>query len=565
MEIVPWNEQRENIFLDRYALRDQKGDLYEKTPEDMWNRIARTIGEDGVERRMFKAILEDFKFVPSGRILAGGKTFYNCFVLGLEEDSRIGIMDTISDMIEVTSRGGGVGVNWSILRPRSAYIKGVNGKSSGSVAWMRGADSLADAIRQGGSRTAALMFIIDVWHPDVIEMTRSGNRFTRANFSINVSDEFMRAVQDDQEWDLIFPDTASPFYDAEWDGDIKKWRDKGLPVITYETVNAYDLWKAMTESAWMTGSPGMAFLERCNAWSNTWYLDRLTSYNPCAEQPLPVNGSCNLGSINLAAFIEAETYTIKWNELALAIKYAVRFLDRVIDVSEDINQQIGDYQRHVRRIGLGTMGLADVLILSKIRYGSAESCKFIDVLFSFIRDCAYMASVELAEAKGPAPGYSKSKYLSGKFIKTLPSGIREAIRKHGIRNLAVLTQPPTGTTSILAGASSGIEPLFSKAFMRKDATGEHIMKHPLFEGERKEYHVTAADVTMEEHVKVQAAMQKYVDSAISKTINMPHECTPIDISEAYIAAYASGGKGITIYRAGSLDDVLTPYCETCNI
>lgn len=576
MEIIPWNEQRKQVFLDRYALRDRDGILLETELEQMWQRVASCIGGDAAERESFLEILRDFRFVPSGRILSGAgsaqkATYYNCFVIGVKakdvkvgNDSRSGIMSTMSDVVEITSRGGGVGVNWSTLRPAGTFIRGVNGRSSGAETWMRGADALANAIRQGGSRTAALMFMLDDWHPDIMEFTRPGNKFSRANFSVNISNAFMEAVKNDREWLLQFPDISSPFYDKEWDGDLKAWIDKGLPVTAYKTIRAIDLWQQMIESAYMTGSPGVSFLDRCNETANTWYLDRAICMNPCGEQPLPANGSCNLGSINLVAFWDTERKDFRWPELDLVTRYSVMFLDRVIDVSEDINLEIGTHQRQVRRVGLGTMGLADVMILAKVRYGSSESVTFIKRLYSFIRESAYRASAELARSKGCAPGYEKSQYMEGKFIRTLSQHTQSLIKQCGIRNLSILTQAPTGTTSVLAGVSSGIEPIFSRDFVRKDATGSFRVTHPLFENAEGDHLVVAPEISVSDHIRVQAALQMFVDASISKTINMPNGSTTREISAAYQQAYDQGCKGITVYRNGSLDDVLKPYCESCS-
>ena len=560
----------------------------------MWNRVAEAVGKSDTVSRVlhytndevedFKGILRDFKFVPSGRVLSSagaGKdtTYYNCFVVGIESkdsekgnDSRSGIMDTMSDMIEITARGGGVGINWSTIRPAGSYIKGVHGNSSGANSWMRGADGLADQIRQGGSRTAALMFMLNDWHPDILEFVDpTDSAFSRANFSVSVSDDFMTAVRQDAQWPLVFPDTTHELYDLLWNGDIEEWRDSGLPVVVHKWVPARHLWSKILKGAHNTGSPGMSFMERCNRESNTWYKEKYICMNPCGEQPLPASGSCNLGSINLTAFWSQTEKSLKWNELAHVINKSVRFLDNIIDISKDINAEIGDTQRGVRRIGLGTMGLADIFILMGIRYGSKESLDVISQIFSFIRDHAYMASVELAKERGPAPYLDTDLYLKGEFIKRLPDHIKTAIRVHGIRNLQILTQAPTGTTSILAGASSGIEPIFSKAYTRRDATGEHQVVHPLFENMCGDHMVTASDLSVVDHIQVQAEIQKYLDSSISKTINLPNDATEEDVGSAYAMAYDMGCKGVTIYRSGSLDeDVLyddqpSGGCEVCNL
>lgn len=579
--IMSWNEQREGVFLDRYALKDVQGQQVESDPQEMWKRVANNMGRTPEEREDFLSILQDFQFVPSGRILSGAGagqqvTYYNCFVIGVRardmtkgNDSRHGIMDTLSDVVEITARGGGVGVNWSTLRPSGSYIQGVHGNSSGANSWMRGADGLADQIRQGGSRTAALMFMLEDWHPDILEFVNPERRFERANFSVGVSDRFMQALENDEDWTLIFPDTSHELYDRLWDGNIRKWVESGLPVKEYARVPARRIWMEMLDGAHRTGSPGVVFLERCNKRSNTWFAEELICMNPCGEQSLPAGGSCNLGSINLAAFWDPTRRDLRWDALGRAVRLAVRFLDNVIDLSVDINQEIGDIQRQIRRVGLGTMGLADVMILSGVRYGSAESLALIDHIYSFIRDQAYLASVDLAVERGSAPALDVDKYLQAHFIRTLPNEVKTAIRANGIRNLQLLTQAPTGTTSILAGVSSGIEPVFSKKYLRRDATGEHYMTHPLFEGVCGQHLVTASQVSIEEHVRVQAKVQEYLDSSISKTINLPTDSTLDDIDEAYRLAYDLGCKGVTVYRNGSLDDVLyegdSGECEVCSV
>jgi len=562
MDMIPWQGQREKVFLDRYATKDFNGTPTEQTPEEMWLRVSKAIAGDKREQSLFYTILDKFQFVPGGRILAGERSLYNCFVLGFESgaagaDSRGSIMSTIGNLVEITAQGGGVGINWSTLRPRNTYIKGVSGRSSGSTSWMRGGDGLADVIRQGGSRTAALMFMLDDWHPDIVEFTRAISRFKRANFSVNISDEFMRAVKHDADWNLVFPDTNSPFYDCEWNGDIQDWKNKQLPVIVHDTVRARSLWKAMAESAHMIGSPGLAFMDRCNEWSNTRYLHKLICFNPCGEQPLNKNGSCNLGSLNLLSFMNNGEFS--FDRLKLIIRYAVRFLDRAIDVNEDITKDIGDMQRKVRRIGLGTMGLADILVLHGIKYGSDESISFIHKLYSFIRDAAYEASINLAKEKGPAPGFHLESILKSKFIKTLPEELIIGITRHGLRNLSLLTNAPTGTTSILAGASSGIEPIFSREYTRKDNTGCTVIKHPLADDPAM---VTAKNIDICDQIRVQSVIQMYMDASISKTINLPETCTIEDIMKAYELAYDLNCKGITVYRANSLEDIL---CESCNL
>lgn len=559
-----WTEQRERVYLDRYALKDQAGNCIETRPEETFDRVATALSKDSGEYASYLDALTSFRFVPAGRVLAGAGaeqtvTLYNCFVLGVKpddpqygRDSRQAIMDTTKHMIEITSRGGGVGLNWGVLRPNGSYIRGVNGQSTGSVAWMSGADAMVDKIRQGGSRTAALMYILPSWHPDVIQFADSS--FLRANHSVAVDTSFMEAVRKDAFYDLIFPDTTHAAYNTEWDGDIEGWQQKGLPVISHGSLPAREMMKRFCEAAVRTGNPGLVFLDRANDIANTGYFEQLIATNPCGEQILPAGGCCNLGAINLPAHYSDGG--LRWDRLSQTVHAAVGMMDRVIDISPDINNEIGDLQRRVRRIGLGTMGLADILIEEKLRYGSAMALKFIRDVYDFIMLQAYQASVELAKLRGPAPAYAQG-FLNGKFVQRLPHGLQREIRSHGIRNLTLTNQAPTGTTSILAGVSSGIEPIFSSSYVRQDATGKTLIRDSRFR-ERADHLVTAHDLDVENHLMVQATVQHYMDNSISKTINLPAGSTPWQVEQAYTRAWDLGCKGITVYVDGSRDSVLTP-------
>lgn len=566
-----WTDQQQRVFEDRYAKRSTTGLREETLPAEMWDRVAHALAEGAAEFGVMRNTLDGFRFVPGGRILYGldsetDATLYNCFVLGVEaddpqqgNDSRHGIMNMIDKMIELNAKGGGVGVNWSTLRPNGSIIRGAGGVSSGSVPWMSGADSLADAIRQGGSRTAALMYILDDWHPDLIEFVNKGI-FNRANYSVNVSDEFMRAVQNDEEWYWIFPETDHPAYNQVWNGDIKRWIDLGLPIKQYGHHPARAIWRQMGQVAWETGNPGLVFLGRANHVANTWYLERLVSTNPCGEQILPVNGSCNLGAVNLVAHWDPAKRDLDWDQLKHTIEGAVLILDRVIDKSPDVTTEIGDLQRQVRRIGISTMGLADLMILSGVVYGSEESLELVDRVYGFIAKHAYLASIKLAETLGPAPALEVDKFLLGRFIHTLPAEVQEGIEKHGIRNMTITTQAPTGTTSILAGVSSGVEPIFRSSYTRSDATGVTEVRHPLFSeigmDEGWPHLVTADQIPVEGHILVQAAVQQHLDTSVSKTINLPNSATVEDVLNAYELAWENDCKGITIFRDGSRAGVL---------
>ncbi len=547
---------RNKVFIDRYSLKDASGKPLELYPEQTWARVARGIAE--VEKteeqrayweKRFYEVLTNFQFVPGGRILAGAGsghqvTFYNCYVVPSPEDSRQGILDNLKLMTEIMARGGGVGINLSTLRPRGSYIKTVNGTASGPCSWAQlYSVATGDVIQQGGSRRGALMLMLDDNHPDVeefITVKRTAGKIEHANLSVAISDKFMTAVKEDADWDLV------------WQGEVKR------------TIRARDLWDLICKSAWESAEPGMVFMDRYNTESNTWYYENIRCVNPCGEQGLPAFGVCNLGALNLSAFVQDAQ--MNWEHLAEMSKVAMRFLDNVVDANEYFIKENEEAQMGTRRTGLGTMGLADALIKMKVAYGSDESLPIIERIYATIRDASYEASSDNAAEKGEFPMFDRDKYMQGRFIQRLPKQVQEKIEQQGIRNAVLLTQAPTGTTSLLAGVSSGIEPVYDFAMIRRDRTGEHIMYHPLLQEWRDahpdettapSYFVSSKDLTPEEHVRVQAKVQQYTDSSISKTVNAPNEHTVEQVQKLYRLAYEMGCKGITYYRDGSRDAVLT--------
>ena len=569
---------REQVFLDRYSLKDEKGKPVEKTPEAMWKRVA--AGVAAVEKKAdrkhwekkFNEAMNDFKLVPGGRILSGAGTgykvtFYNCFVIPSPKDSRDGILDTLKQMVEIMARGGGVGINLSSLRPRGARVRKVNGFSSGPCNWAElFSVATKDIIQQGGTRRGALMLMLWDWHPDIeefITVKRDLSRINGANLSVCVSDKFMEAVKKDADWDLVFPDIADREYDTKWDGYLDNWLKLGKKVKVHKTVKARKIWDLISEAAWASAEPGLVFMERYNKWNNNWYFNNINCVNPCGEEGLPAWGVCNLTSINLSALVRDGK--IDYQELAEIAQVGVRFQDDIIDADSYVFPQIEETQKNgERRIGLGTMGLGDALIKMKIRYGSPLSIRVIDKIYSTIRNAAYEASTEIAKEKGAFPKFEAKKYLKGYFIKQLPEAIKAKIKKWGIRNSVLLQQAPTGSTSLLAGVTSGIEPVYEFSFIRRDRLGEHRLFHPLFDQWKKEhpndpipdYFVSANDLIPEDHVKVQAAIQKYVDASISKTVNAPNSHTVEDVRKLYRMAYELGCKGITYMRDGSRPGVL---------
>jgi len=572
------SQMQKKVFLDRYSLKDKKGKFIEKTPQKMWKRVARGVAQ--VEKKevrkyweqKFFEVMQDFRFVPGGRILSGAGTgynvtFFNCFVIPSPKDSRDGILETLKQMVEIMARGGGVGINLSSLRPRGARVTKVNGFSSGPCNWAElFSVATKDIIQQGGTRRGALMLMLWDWHPDIeefITVKKDLARINGANLSVCVSDKFMEAVKKDKSWKLVFPDRKDPEYDEKWNGYLDDWIKMGKKVIVQKKIKARKLWDLICEAAWSSAEPGVVFMERYNKWYNNWYFNTVNCVNPCGEEGLPAWGVCNLCSINLSALVK--NGKMDYKKLSRIAEIGVRFQDDVIDGDSYVFEQIREVQQNgERRIGLGTMGLADALIKMKVRYGSPQSLKVIDKIYKTIRDSAYQASVELAKEKGSFPKLEKDKHLKGYFIKQLPAKLKEDIGKWGIRNSILLQQAPTGSTSLLAGVSSGIEPVYEFSFIRRDRLGTHTLYHPLYIDWIKnhkdepipEYFVSANDLTPQEHIKVQATIQKYVDASISKTVNAPTTHTIEDVKKLYTLAYDLGCKGIAYMREGSRPGVL---------
>lgn len=579
---------RNKVFLDRYALKDKEGKPIENSPEEMWRRIARGVAanEKTVALKKhwedeFYQAMTDFKFVPGGRILSGAGTgykvtYYNCFVIPSPKDSRGGILETLKQMVEIMARGGGVGINLSSLRPRGARVNKVNGFSSGPCNWAElFSVATKDIIQQGGTRRGALMLMLWDWHPDVeefITVKQDLSRINGANLSVCVSDSFMEAVKTDADWNLYFPDNQDPEYDAKWDGIMAHWLALGKKPKIYKTIKARYLWDLICQAAWRSAEPGLVFMERYNKQHSNYYFNYINCVNPCGEEGLPAWGVCNLSSINLSALVN-EKGEMDYKELAKIAKISVRFQDNIIDQDVYVFPGIRETQLNgERRVGLGTMGLGDALIKMGLRYGSDESIAVCEKIYKIVRDAAFEASVETAKEKKPFPKFDAEKYLKGYFIKQLPDSIRAGIKKHGIRNSVILMQAPTGSTSLLSGTSSGIEPVYEFEFIRRDRLGEHILRHPIYEAwlnefktkngrdpkltDKPDYFVSANDLTPQDHVKVQAVIQKYVDASISKTVNAPNAHSVEDVKKLYLMAYELGCKGVTYMREGSRAGVL---------
>ncbi|MGF9741630.1 adenosylcobalamin-dependent ribonucleoside-diphosphate reductase [Priestia megaterium] len=551
----------------------------------------------------FSKTLENFYLVPSGRILSGAGdstevTLFNCYVIDVElaphalnkgRDSRQAIFHHMGRISEIMARGGGVGTNLSVFRPRYAALSKTKGQSAGAIYIGNQFSGLTDFVNQGNRRGAQMLTIHD-WHPDVfytnnqespdynedfIGAKRKQGFMEGNNSSILVSDAFMEAVKNDANWDLVFPDTKHPAYDTEWDGDLTKWKALGYPVVIYKTVKAKDMWNKIMLANWSSAEPGIIFIDEVERQHNGHYLGRVKATNPCGEQPILGNSTCNLSAINFGRMVKevgedelGKLYEIDWNLLKLVIRTGVRFLDNAIDKTFYFDEEMKKWQQGERRVGLGGMGVADLLIALRVTYGSPEGNEILDEVFKFLRDESYRASIEIAKEKGAFPLFNKEKYLQSGFVKRLPEDIQEDIKKYGIRNLTLNTFAPTGTTGSLTpslldvngSVSTGIEPHFAMKYNRMSRIGNTVQYAGVAQAfmeanphvtELPEYFVGSMDLSPEAHVAVQAIAQKYIDSSISKTVNAPANYTVEQCEAVYLNLFESKCKGGTIYRDGS--------------
>lgn len=536
----------------------------------------------------FEDILSTRDFVPGGRILAGAGapgdlTYYNCFVIPSPKDSRAGILKTAQQQFEIMSRGGGVGINVSSLRPKYDYVKGVNGRSSGAVSWADLYSIITGKVEQGGSRRGALMIILDVWHPDIRKFVTAKHKIgtlDNANISVGVTDDFMAAVEADGEWTTLFPDRDDPDYDELWDGDLKSWIARGKKVNKYETFKARELFHEICQSAWASAEPGLFFVDRYNRMANSNYYTQIRCTNPCGEQGLPPWGVCNLGALNLGNYVKATAdgasfweyageaelpesevlARIDIERLADRTRKAVHFLDNVIDKTPYVMRENEEQQKGERRVGLGIMGFAEMLVRAGVRYGSPLSVQIAEQVFRTIRDAAYESSIELARRKGPFPRFRSDGVLASGFASELPETLREGIRRFGLRNVTLTTIAPTGTTGSMTATSTGIEPYFMFRFEQRGHLGAHVVEEPIVrefraetgeEGKLPPHFVVTEDLTPDDHVGIMATAQRYIDSSISKTCNLPNDFTVEDVESFYRKLYELGCKGGTVYRDGS--------------
>ena len=563
------NEISRHVWQTKYRFAE------EANVADTWRRVARTLAaveKDAArwEERFF-ALLQDFKFLPGGRIQAGAGTrrhvtLFNCFVMGPVEDSIPGIFRALEEGAVTMQQGGGIGIDFSTLRPRGTLTKGAGGVASGPVSFMQVWDAMCGTILSTGARRGAMMATLRCDHPDIEEFVtakQQAGQLRRFNMSVQVTDAFMAAVRSDADWPLLFPAEA---FEADGETVMREWPGSDGPVDCriLRHVRARDLWELILRATYDHAEPGVLFIDRINRLNNLWYREHISATNPCGEIPLPPYGACDLGSLNLTCFVSApftKEARIEHERLAEAAGVAVRLLDNVIDASRFPLLQQTENARGSRRIGLGITGLADALVMLGLRYGSEPSLSVATDIMRLICHAAYRASIAIAKEKASFPFFERDKYLQGPFIKSLPNDIQEAIAKHGIRNSHLLAIAPTGTISLLAGnVSSGLEPIFAASYERKvlteDGTAqEFVLTDRALElwraGKRTgrpEGFVTVAELPVTAHLAMQAALQPYVDNSISKTINVPQAYVFNDFKRIYDLAYDQGLKGCTTFR-----------------
>lgn len=533
----------------------------EASVEATWRRVARALaameptGRDVWEQR-FLDILRNFQFLPGGRIQAGAGvsrdiTLLNCFVMGTIDDSIPGIFRALEEGAVTMHRGGGVGYDFSTLRPRGQRSHTTGSIASGPVPFMDVWDAMCATIQSTGARRGAMMATLRCDHPDItdfIDAKRRSDRLRHFNLSVQVTDAFMQAIQADTDWALVF-------------SGIRRH------------VSARGLWERLLRASFDTSEPGVLFIDRINRMNNLWYCEQITATNPCGEVPLPAYGGCDLGSINLTRLI-SDPFTARarldMNRLTDIAAMAVRMLDNVIDASRFPLPQQQEAVRRARRIGLGITGLADALVMLGLRYGSDESVSLASDAMRTICHAAYRQSVDIAQEKGSFPDFVRDRFLDAPFVRALPEDLRDRIARHGIRNSHLLAIAPTGTISLLAGnISSGIEPVFSPEHQRTMLDDDaRPRRFPLTDYAVQlwreqntglpESLVTAGELPIEAHLNMQAALQVYVDNSISKTINVPTEISFEDFAPIYRLAYDKGLKGCTTFRpTGKREAVLT--------
>ncbi|MFU1479216.1 adenosylcobalamin-dependent ribonucleoside-diphosphate reductase [Roseovarius sp. C7] len=563
-----------SIWDMKYRYKEPNGTVHDGSVEDTWRRIARALAKaektPGAWEDRFYDALEDFKYLPAGRITAGAGTgrsvtLFNCFVMGTVPDDMGGIFDMLREAALTMQQGGGIGYDFSTIRPRGADVKGVGADASGPLSFMDVWDAMCRTIMSAGSRRGAMMATMRCDHPDIEQFIAAKSdpaRLRMFNLSVLVTDPFMEAVRADGPWELVF------------DGKV------------YRTIQARDLWNTIMQATYDYAEPGVIFIDRINAQNNLNYVETIAATNPCGEQPLPPYGACLLGSINMARLVaEPFSEAAHLDEAALndLVETAVRMMDNVVDISRfPLPAQEAEAQNK-RRIGLGVTGLADALAMVGLRYGSPEAAEQTGTWMARIANASYAASARLAGEKGAFPLYDAKAYAKAPMIGKLDEETRALIAEHGLRNALLTSVAPTGTISLYAGnVSSGIEPIFANSYTRKvlqkdgSRTEEEVVDYAVqmwrdVKGDAPlpEYFVNAQTLSPADHVRMQAAAQDWVDSSISKTINCPEDIDFEAFKDVYMQAWDTGCKGCTTYRpndvTGSVLSVEAPAKSVLSI
>ncbi len=556
----------ETIWDMKYRLKDADGTPVDATVEDTWRRIARALAEVEDDREIwedrFYEALYDFRFLPAGRIIAGAGTgrtvtLFNCFVMGTIPDSLEGIFQMLKEAALTMQQGGGIGYDFSTIRPKGAPVHGVAADASGPLSFMDVWDAMCRTIMSAGSRRGAMMATMRCDHPDIdafIAAKSDPARLRMFNLSVLVTDAFMAAVKADAPWDLVF------------DGKV------------YRTVQARELWDRIMRSTYDYAEPGVIFIDRINQMNNLAYCEAIAATNPCGEQPLPPYGACLLGSINLARLVrDPFEVDASLDEVALddLVRVAVRMMDNTVDASRFPLPQQEAEATAKRRIGLGVTGLADALLMVGLRYGSEEAADATDRWLRLVARAAYLASVDLAKEKGAFPLFDAEKFLASGTMEGMDEDVRQAVAVHGIRNALLTSIAPTGTISLYAGnVSSGIEPVFAYSYTRKvlqkdgTRTEEEVVDYAVRlwrdkygEIDLPDHFVNAQTLAPMDHVRMQAAAQRWVDSSISKTINCPADISFEDFKDVYLEAYETGCKGCTTYRPNAVTGSVLSVAE----
>ena len=590
MAITHLNELGQEIFEARYAYPG----------ETKWSErakvVARTVAsaelDDDKEKieKAFYEVVGSGDFIPGGRIIygsgrnSGRHNLLNCYVI-VPEDNVNSIGKTIQDMYKISCAGGGVGFNVSKLRPKGDHIGSVRNSAPGAVSVLKMINEVGEHVRAGKNRRTALMGILNITHPDLMEFLSvklDQGQLNNFNISVAITDRFLEAIEFGEDWHFTFNNKEYHTYNlVRNDKDViqviaqdeedavsraenfhKEHFTDTFVVVGQQDMKARDLWDIIWKNSVESGDPGIYNIDLANRYTNVSYFESLDSTNPCGEISLPSYGNCCLGNVNLSNMVLDDGSDVDWKRLARTVRTGVRFLDNVLTINTfptDTCKLVGERSR---RIGLGVTGLHYMLIKLGLKYGSEKCLEFLDRLFATIRDESYKQSIYLSRDKSPFPEFDYKKYLDEEFAQTLPARIRMLIKRYGIRNAVLLTIPPCGTISMLHGVSSGIEPIFSAMYNRRyrhaNVWKEQLVVDPLFkefydEDKSLENFVGAYDVDPDDHIRVQATIQKYIDSCISKTINIPSTSTPEDFSQTALD-YAPYLKGLTVYRASSKEN-----------